>query len=117
MLNLLLTYLLVNLTWRVLARKELYAELFVRNSDQAAAALLVEGACGVVKGVHLGRHDGNTSGNGMGDQGIKTVKLFNSVKVPRLTSVHVNIEDLPSLACRFKPLRATALLTSLMLQS
>jgi hypothetical protein len=46
-----------NSTWRALARKELYEELFVRDSGKAAAALSVEGAREAVKRMHLGPYE------------------------------------------------------------
>ncbi|ORY76929.1 hypothetical protein BCR35DRAFT_305692 [Leucosporidium creatinivorum] len=94
--DLLLVYSLVNSTWRALGRKELYEELLVKDSREAAAVLSVEGAREAVKRVHLGC-DESLASDELPDVDLGTVELPRSVKELRISGLCVNAEDLPSL--------------------
>ncbi|ORY73831.1 hypothetical protein BCR35DRAFT_306940 [Leucosporidium creatinivorum] len=96
--NLLLAYSLVNSTWRALAKKELYEELFVKNSKEAAAALSVEGARETVKRVHLGPYETRGFDVRLEDARLGAWKLPESVTEVRVASLRLELEDLPRLA-------------------
>ncbi|ORY76934.1 hypothetical protein BCR35DRAFT_353300 [Leucosporidium creatinivorum] len=96
--RLLLVYSLVNSTWRALAKKELYEELFVKDLKEAAAALSAEGACEAVKRIHYGLPYPWPDSDEMEDLDLGKVELPRSARELRISGFRVNGEVLPSLA-------------------
>ncbi|ORY76897.1 hypothetical protein BCR35DRAFT_118357 [Leucosporidium creatinivorum] len=95
---LLLAYSLVNSTWRALAKKELYEELFVKDTDAAAAALSAEGALEAVKRVHLGPYQTWGDDVMLAEAMVAEVKLPKTVTRLRMASLTVKPDDLPHLS-------------------